>query len=404
MFTDGAIHDLNYFDVPLSFKPVEVTAASYEEEKDALYFLNSFEIPDGAQSIKFTYYNDREQIIDADTVPVLKDGQQGEQGEQGTHGPSYQGLYEAGNYDAVTNSFSGFYPADAVENDYFLNSSDGYIWVLKDARWNPSTDYAADSSRYMQAVNDALGAGLDGATQIMSAVNMWVNNLVANTAFINNLFAQHITATKLDIVDGSFTGSIDAGPLLLNFNPATEREFLFINGSSVDSILNSELILNRNRNVTTDNQSYYGSETVTSIKSEIGDLKELYLTRQYSVYMGRVDFKNYYNNYTQKIYKNTEYYRVLINNEVLIAKKEVITYTEEITSTSTFENPLYPIGTKTPLPENPPVEYVNLDKELYIHLGSDTWTFKLRNLPDSSAAEYLGEGTVYRNGNNLCII
>lgn len=405
MFTDGAIHDLNYFDVPLSFKLADVTAASYEEEKDALYFLNSFEIPDGAHSIKFTYYNDREQIIGADTVPVLKDGQQGEQGEQGTHGPSYQGLYEAGNYDAVTNSFSGFYPADAVEDDYFLNSSDGYIWVLKDARWNPSTDYAADYSRYMQAVNDATGAGLSGSTEIVKAMNIWVKNIAANVAFIEELFANKINAKDINIENGSFNGSIDAGPLLLNFNPAYDQSFTApINTTAIylDNIIQQ---LGSNDRINTDTNSYYGTITIAAIKKINYATEEVYKVHKYTVYDGRAEGYEWYSDYTQTIYRKKEGYGIYITTEsgdTLIAQNGNITYRESITGRQyRYTGGTRPVtGNKEPLPAKT-VDNINTEYELYIHIEGDMWTFRLRMMPTVEDLRFLPEGAVYIDENNF---
>lgn len=213
MITDGAIHDLTYFDSFASYKGIDVSPESYDVLKDILYYANALVIPEGARQIKFSYYSDLMQLYDSDTVPIVYDGKQGE------HGPGYLGIFNAGTYLPDVGRFYEHEFTDVVTGDFFLNSFDGYIWEKLEFGWKYSPDYATDP-RYNQAINDAMSAGLEGSTEIVKAMNIWVKNLVANTAFINNLFTNQITMAEGGIIKSSqYNGVIDDTGI---FSPGTE--------------------------------------------------------------------------------------------------------------------------------------------------------------------------------------
>lgn len=135
-------------------------------------------------------------------------GVYGDTGSQGVRGCIYLGCFA--NNSAAYNSLSLI-----VEDDYYLNSQDGYIYVYTGSSWGQVSDYS--DHRYMEAVNDALGQGLvsDSTQNIVKAVNAWTQNLVAGTALINKLFAKQMTMQdgglfKSQNYNGSITETTDS--------------------------------------------------------------------------------------------------------------------------------------------------------------------------------------------------
>lgn len=144
-------------------------------------------------------------------------GVYGDEGEQGERGAEYLGCF-ATNADAY-NSREG----NLVTDDFYLNSTDGYIHVVVSseliegkikAEWVSITNYT--DTRYKQAMNDMIAiAGSDRSEGFMSVVNLWVKNLTAQTALIQNLFAKVMKMEnggifKSDNYDGTITETKDA--------------------------------------------------------------------------------------------------------------------------------------------------------------------------------------------------
>lgn len=76
MFTDGLVHDIDYF--INQFNPVEVTAKNFNSEKAlGLYnFTGNLTIAEDTEQIEYFYYKDDtlNEVYDHETVPVVRDG------------------------------------------------------------------------------------------------------------------------------------------------------------------------------------------------------------------------------------------------------------------------------------------------------------------------------------------
>lgn len=76
MFTDGLVHDIDYFID--QFSPIEVTQQSFPEEKGKglFYFTGNLKIDKNTEQIEYYYYSDDNftQTYDHETLPVVRDG------------------------------------------------------------------------------------------------------------------------------------------------------------------------------------------------------------------------------------------------------------------------------------------------------------------------------------------
>ena len=279
-YTNGEILDEEYF-VSQFFKVTEkITPENYRKEvEDGLYKDTEISVTKETQQLKFRYKDPDGQLIEQENVPVVIDGTSvksiryftalstttekpsedkftetvkdvdsvnrflwqfvvteltdgtsqgsyaeakiigvyGDEGEQGERGAEYLGCF-ATNADAY-NSREG----NLVTDDFYLNSTDGYIHVVVSseliegkikAEWVSITNYT--DTRYKQAMNDMIAiAGSDRSEGFMSVVNLWVKNLTAQTALIQNLFAKVMKMEnggifKSDNYDGTITETKDA--------------------------------------------------------------------------------------------------------------------------------------------------------------------------------------------------
>lgn len=252
-FTDG--QKLNSDEIESVFCNLtsKVTAENYSTMvSQGLYLETSIPIANTTEMIKFRYYNPSHVLIEQENVPIVLDGNgvkthtvytalsttankpdaasfsttvknvssvnkylwqyevteytngtiegsyadakiigvYGDKGETGSRGGIYLGCFATNAQDDSPDMSSSVV---FVENDYYLSSSDGYIYLYTNSAWNAITNYT--DSRYFEAVNDALGNGLvsDTTQNIVKAVNAWTQNLVAGTALINKLFAKEMT-------------------------------------------------------------------------------------------------------------------------------------------------------------------------------------------------------------------
>lgn len=186
-YTDSHEHPLSWF------KPVyellTVTEDNYTEELDkGLYtFIQGVEIKSGYEKIKFTYYSPEGKILAIETVPVLYNGAKGDPGEQGEQGASYKGI----GHDAIGTGIR----TPWVEGDTYINAADGYLYTYDTAErlWKKIPSYS--DSRYNQAINDmiALSNNTGYDAEFLNVINLWVRNLTAQTALINQLFTKKIT-------------------------------------------------------------------------------------------------------------------------------------------------------------------------------------------------------------------
>jgi hypothetical protein len=110
-------------------------------------------------------------------------GATGAQGPQGVRGAEYRG------------AFSSNPTSSLVNGDWYLKTGDGYCYYYtsSNSNWNKISSYS--DYRYTQAMSDMinLSATLTSNTNLKTAVNAWVQNLVAGTALIEKLFAKSIS-------------------------------------------------------------------------------------------------------------------------------------------------------------------------------------------------------------------
>ena len=229
MHTDGNSHDLSYFDGQEEYTKVEVTEDTYAEQAaEGLYFFQgAYTVPSEVEKIVFRYYDEEGNILESDTVPVLSNGEKGDTGPAGEKGSGYRGVY------TDTSAID-----DAVKGDYILSSSDGKIWqyqlISGELQW-VSLTVAEAPAYYNQALNDGIKTFASGTSnEMMSAITAWCQSLVAQAAFITNLFSKQITiadegyiqnsgydGTKkgfklqgdgtFNCVDGVFNGTLNCG-------------------------------------------------------------------------------------------------------------------------------------------------------------------------------------------------
>lgn len=279
-YTNGEILDEEYFVSQFSKVTEKINPENYKDEvEDGLYKDTEIAVTKETQQLKFRYKDPDGQLIEQENVPVVIDGTSvksiryftalstttekpsedkftetvkdvdsvnrflwqfvvteltdgtsqgsyaeakiigvyGDEGEQGERGAEYLGCF-ATNADAY-NSREG----NLVTDDFYLNSTDGYIHVVVSseliegkikAEWVSITNYT--DTRYKQAMNDMIAiAGSDRSEGFMSVVNLWVKNLTAQTALIQNLFAKVMKMEnggifKSDNYDGTITETKDA--------------------------------------------------------------------------------------------------------------------------------------------------------------------------------------------------
>lgn len=252
-FTDGQKLNSDEIEPVFCNLTSKVTAENYSTMvSQGLYLETSIPIANTTEMIKFRYYNPSHALIEQENVPIVLDGNgvkthtvytalsttankpdsasfsttvknvssvnkylwqyevteytngtieggyadakiigvYGDKGETGSRGGIYLGCFATNAQDNSPDMSSSIV---FVENDYYLSSSDGYIYLYTNSAWNAITNYT--DSRYFEAVNDALGNGLvsDTTQNIVKAVNAWTQNLVAGTALINKLFAKEMT-------------------------------------------------------------------------------------------------------------------------------------------------------------------------------------------------------------------
>jgi len=117
------------------------------------------------------------------TGPKGDKGATGAQGAQGVRGAEYRG------------AFSSNPTSSLVNGDWYLKTGDGYCYYYtsSNSTWNKISSYS--DYRYTQAMSDMinLSATLTSNTNFKTAVNAWVQNLVAGTALIEKLFAKSIS-------------------------------------------------------------------------------------------------------------------------------------------------------------------------------------------------------------------
>lgn len=246
-------------EVAASYTEEKVTAETFREEVKKGTLYKGFEPPKNATMLKFRYYSPEGTLIEQNNVPVVYDGTGIESvktyylltdkssgitvdssgwsdstqtvtkdkrflwtytkttytnkaysctdpcisavyGEQGERGPVYLGHYESNEAAYKANSPALF------DGDYYLNTATKYIRkYLGDNKWSGDIDDYTDY-RYNQAINDIFAIIESLPDDFLQKKMIWVKNLVAVTARIQQAIANTLVLSKGTDLDGNETG------------------------------------------------------------------------------------------------------------------------------------------------------------------------------------------------------
>lgn len=257
-------------EVAASYTEEKVTAETFREEVKKGTLYKGFEPPKNATMLKFRYYSPEGTLIEQNNVPVVYDGTGIESvktyylltdkssgitvekengkiktgtspeewsetvktvtkdkrflwtctetlytnkaveytepcisavyGEQGERGPVYLGNYESNEAAYKANSPALF------DGDYYLNTTTKYIRkYLGDNKWSADIDDYTDY-RYNQAINDIFAIIESLPDDFLQKKMIWVKNLVAVTARIQQAIANTLVLSKGTDLDGNETG------------------------------------------------------------------------------------------------------------------------------------------------------------------------------------------------------
>lgn len=257
-------------EVAASYTEEKVTAETFKEEVKKGTLYKGFEPPKNATMLKFRYYSPEGTLIEQNNVPVVYDGTGIESvktyylltdqssgitvekengkiktgtspeewsetvktvtkdkrflwtctetlytnkaveytepcisavyGEQGERGPVYLGHYDSNEAAYKANSPALF------DGDYYLNTTTKYIRkYLGDSKWsNDIDDYT--NYRYNQAINDIFAIIESLPDDFLQKKMIWVKNLVAVTARIQQAIVNTLVLSKGTDLDGNETG------------------------------------------------------------------------------------------------------------------------------------------------------------------------------------------------------
>ena len=257
-------------EVAASYTEEKVTAETFKEEVKKGTLYKGFEPPKNATMLKFRYYSPEGTLIEQNNVPVVYDGTGIESvktyylltdkssgitvekengkiktgtsleewsetvktvtkdkrflwtctetlytnkaveytepcisavyGEQGERGPVYLGHYESNEAAYKANSPALF------DGDYYLNTTTKYIRkYLGDSKWSADIDDYTDY-RYNQAINDIFAIIESLPDDFLQKKMIWVKNLVAVTARIQQAIVNTLVLSKGTDLDGKETG------------------------------------------------------------------------------------------------------------------------------------------------------------------------------------------------------
>lgn len=125
-------------------------------------------------------------------------------GEQGERGAMYLGHYKDNQaaYDANK-------PA-VFNGDYYLNTTDSYIYVYSSdgSTWTKIDKF--DDWRYNQSINDILAAieDSDDVEEFIKVKKLWVKHIAAAVARVETLYSNIIKLTQGTDLDGNKTGGV----------------------------------------------------------------------------------------------------------------------------------------------------------------------------------------------------
>lgn len=248
-------------EVVASYTEEKVTAETFKEEVKKGTLYKGFEPPKNATMLKFRYYSPEGTLIEQNNVPVVYDGTGIESvktyylltdkssgitvdssgwsesaqtvtkdkrflwtytkttytnkaysctepcisavyGEQGERGPVYLGHYESNEAAYKANSPALF------DGDYYLNTTTKYIRkYLGDSKWSDDIDDYTNY-RYNQAINDIFAIIESLPDDFLQKKMIWVKNLVAVTARIQQAIVNTLVLSKGTDLDGKETGGI----------------------------------------------------------------------------------------------------------------------------------------------------------------------------------------------------
>lgn len=99
------------------------------------------------------------------------------------HVDEYKGIRGA----QYKGAFASNPTSNIVNDDWYLNSTDGYCYYNNKGTWLKITDYS--DYRYIQAMNDMINLSprLTNNSELKTAVNIWVKNLTAGNILADNI-------------------------------------------------------------------------------------------------------------------------------------------------------------------------------------------------------------------------
>lgn len=201
-----------------------------------------------------------------DFVEPYIDGVYGDTGEKGDRGEKYLGHYIS-NQDAYTDN-----TPDLFIGDYYLNTEDKYIyeWIVDasgEYSWKQIDNY--DNYKYSLAIDDIFATVEDIPDSFWNEKTLWVKNLIASKAFIDNLNTSQITLKNNGLIQSENYKSGSSGWKIdskgnAEFNNATiygnsTIEGLLIQGTKL--YLATRIIIsnyNGNLKITCSNPAYQG--------------------------------------------------------------------------------------------------------------------------------------------------
>lgn len=177
MYTDGLVHDLDWFKTVK--EAVEVVPASFEDEKaKGLYFYTgNIQITEDTQQIEYYYYADDNlnEVYDHEIIPVVRDGVKG---ENGAAAKQYKGAFYNSNI-----------PVGTVEGDTYLNLTNQKLYKFDGSTWVAIND--DNDPAWWEALGDAIKYASDTQTNI-SAANVWAGKIVAGTILTDYLMSKKL--------------------------------------------------------------------------------------------------------------------------------------------------------------------------------------------------------------------
>lgn len=245
MFTDGAIHSIDFFDNFNTVYTEEVVTAETWQQKviDGLYYLNNvITVPETAEKITFRYYSDNGLLLRSETVPVVRNGLTPEiddNGEWSFAGVS-TGVKAEGERGGEYRGPGTTHPDTPVLDDFYLNTTDQTIYYYNGSSWVEDSLGEELTWRWNAAIQDCV-VNAQETGDLVKASNLWADKICANTILANTIKASSGFFDTIEVTgDSSFNGNISAKSLtLLNNCQVGSKLTMKTDGSLVCGEINS---------------------------------------------------------------------------------------------------------------------------------------------------------------------